>query len=395
MQQEDQAAAATLWHRPLPLPALTGLRGVAALWVVSFHMTSLLSKTFPDRAWIDSWIIPAHGWCGVDLFFVLSGFVLAHVHADEFGQLRGPAVVRFARLRFFRVYPVNGAVLLLILGLVVCDPVFASFYAHLGRGNLSAVAFAKTAAVATRWYLPGQGDWNQPVWSLSAEIIGYMAFPALAWLMLRRRLEAAGLVIAGGALGALASLQWAMGTIGTNDISQAGSVPRMMLCFVAGMAVQQSWRHAGPNSWLKRRGSVLAMSAGGAIVGLCFLPEGSAWMPFCFAALVLSGLAGGAGPLAGLLSGRVAMFLGRISFPLYLIHLTIFWWVDAHFHDALLTPVEIVALGIGAVAIAIALASVVHELVELPAHRLGRRLAGNVAVPERITAALQDGVIAR
>ena len=69
------------------LPALTGLRGLAALWVFVYHVF----KSFAgDGAGLfDNQAIPLlrEGWRGVDLFFVLSGFVIAHVHLRDFERL--------------------------------------------------------------------------------------------------------------------------------------------------------------------------------------------------------------------------------------------------------------------------------------------------------------------
>ena len=45
----------------------------------------------------------------------------------------------------------------------------------------------RTLTLTTRWFLPFDGDWNQPTWSLSVELLGYLAFPLLAFAAVRLR----------------------------------------------------------------------------------------------------------------------------------------------------------------------------------------------------------------
>ena len=112
----------------MKLPSLTGVRGIAALWVVLFHL----------QQYGDAFGLPAMtglpilrtGWAGVDLFFVLSGFVLMLVHERDFPCLAWAPAARFAWLRFFRVYPLATVVLLLILLLTLLDPGFTAYWAH-------------------------------------------------------------------------------------------------------------------------------------------------------------------------------------------------------------------------------------------------------------------------
>jgi peptidoglycan/LPS O-acetylase OafA/YrhL len=63
------------------IPSLTGLRGIAAIWVMLFHV-SLLAPLI-GAAWLGRIGVFPVGWVGVDLFFVLSGFILMWVHGAE------------------------------------------------------------------------------------------------------------------------------------------------------------------------------------------------------------------------------------------------------------------------------------------------------------------------
>ncbi len=100
----------------LSLPLLTPLRGMAALMVVLFHARLLL---FPQ--WMES--IAGHtqlienGYLWVDLFFILSGLVLAHVYGEAFARTpRTISYGRFLWLRLTRVYPLYLVTLLLLVG---------------------------------------------------------------------------------------------------------------------------------------------------------------------------------------------------------------------------------------------------------------------------------------
>ncbi len=110
------------------------------------------------------------------------------VHERDFPRLGWPPLLRFAWLRVLRVYPLATIVLLLIVVLTLVDRDFAANWAHGSvPPNLTASAFWRTLFLANRWWLPTDGDWNQPEWSLSVEIMGYAAFPFIALLATRLR----------------------------------------------------------------------------------------------------------------------------------------------------------------------------------------------------------------
>ena len=169
---------------PARLPALTGVRGLAALWVMSFHL-QFFGPAYGVE-WVKGMPIVPFGWAGVDLFFVLSGFVLMHAHQVDFIRPTLRATARFAILRVFRVYPLATVVLLLIAAMLATDPRFSAWYrdSH-DPADLTRVSFLRTLTLSTRWFPPFTGDWNQPTWSLSAEIVGYAAFPLLAFAAVR------------------------------------------------------------------------------------------------------------------------------------------------------------------------------------------------------------------
>jgi peptidoglycan/LPS O-acetylase OafA/YrhL len=329
------------------IPSLTGIRGVAALWVVLFHMRliepapEILKLPVVDQ-------IAGNGWVGVDLFFILSGFILMHTHIGDFAASPAEYAPSFYRSRFFRVFPLNAAVLFLIALLVAADPAFAP--------NLTATGFLKTLTLSTSW-LPVGGDWNEPVWSLSAEIVGYVAFPLLAYLVAKVKRPRLALGIAVSCILALLAQLAHRHSLGDNVIHGPTAMFRMGTEFTAGIALCRMRSLVAdfkPAKWFEF-GAVVAL------VGLLFVPRGQALTPFAFAALVYA-LSFKSGVIDRALSSGPAMFLGRISFPLYLVHLMPLAWL--RFHGG--------GWNIAYLAGMLAVSALLHKYVERPFTRLGR-----------------------
>lgn len=363
------------------IPSLTGLRGIAALWVMAFHLCKVAG---PHAVWAAHAGLLSFGWTGVDLFFVLSGFILMWVHGAQFARPTREALGRFALSRILRVYPLSLAVLALIVLLTWADPGFVAWYRAQDSDNFSLAALIRTALLATRWVTGGGGDWNEPTWSLSAEIIGYCAFPALAFVLTRCSARMA-MAIGAAALGSLAAFELLTGLAGSNPIDQIPALMRMGCGFIAGMAACRVRQVVGERSEnfgaLGSLGAVL-------VLGLAFqFKLGVLLAPAAFAVLI-SCLSLSAGALNGLLSSRPAQFLGRISFPLYLIHLTPLLWLSARIDIGALAPVQTAGLLAAYVAFCIASAWLLHRLVERPMHGWARRgFALNSAAPTVVQAA--------
>ena len=86
-----------------PLNALTGLRGFAALWVVSLHYGGEFNILLPATAGCN-WFTGA-GANAVPLFFILSGFILLHTYRARFEIFSWREYFRFIGLRLARIYP--------------------------------------------------------------------------------------------------------------------------------------------------------------------------------------------------------------------------------------------------------------------------------------------------
>jgi peptidoglycan/LPS O-acetylase OafA/YrhL len=168
------------------LPAVTGLRAVAALSVVFGHFGR---QALPHAAL--GYLEHAIYW--VDVFFVLSGFLLGYVSTTDRGLTRPPRQFLVARLA--RLYPAY------LLGLAMA----LFFFVHHAPTGGTLTAHAKTGVIVVAsllmlqsWVPNGQG-WNDPAWSLSAELFFYVVLAlVVTWLWprttTRQRLLGAGLL---------------------------------------------------------------------------------------------------------------------------------------------------------------------------------------------------------
>ena len=162
---------------------LTGIRLVAAVWVLLYHSQGpldaigLLSMpVLPDFIRV--------GRLGVDLFFALSGFILAHTYLSSLGErLKVDKSLKFLWLRLARIYPVH-LVMLLVAGFAV----FAQSIVNgeeLDRSWLNPWDFIKNLLLIQEWGSDPQRGWNFVAWSLSMEWLAYLIFPFMALVLWR------------------------------------------------------------------------------------------------------------------------------------------------------------------------------------------------------------------
>ena len=114
----DQTAVAPRPARRVEhLPSLTPLRGIAALWVVVFHFCWRFPNVRPD-----DYGVVREGYLAVDMFFVLSGFVISHVYKETFAR---ECTVRryfdFLKARIARIYPLHLVMLMVFLAAVALE----------------------------------------------------------------------------------------------------------------------------------------------------------------------------------------------------------------------------------------------------------------------------------
>ena len=283
------------------LKRLTGVRAVAAIFVVFFHFGDDFAVLFHPIRLLQT--VYRSGDVGVDLFFILSGFILSLNYLDAFDSFSPRKYLDFLRARLARVYPVHLFTLLLLGGLVLAA---RHYGVHVPAENHTRFTFFTNLFLVQIW--PGffRGlNWNLPAWSISAEWFVYLVFPFLALRIakVKKPIHWSGIFLAifivSSFFGARASLSW--------------SLLRVTCEFFAGCMLYRVYR-AGVRCPIKPwLAGLLSMSV--CIACMQFGVTKSLVLPFL--ALLIWGLA--AYP-DGLLSGRTAVYWGQVSYSLYMTH---------------------------------------------------------------------------
>jgi peptidoglycan/LPS O-acetylase OafA/YrhL len=258
----------------------------------------------------------AHGYLSVDLFFVLSGFVLAFAFGDKLGEDLSPA--RFILLRIRRLAPV------LVLGSVAAA-IGAAVADHFGGAGQLTVSALLVEALRNAFLIPRMGAGgmdafaiNPPTWSLFAEFWTNVVFAFVAPYLDRRRL------IFVVALGWLFIIIHAF-VNGSSDFGSSTStiivaIPRAMASFSCGVLIFRLRQ----DGMLARLPSINPLFLFGAWIAATLMPAVSYSAPFdvlqivVILPLMIALLARYEGK-----TPRWAIWLGKISYPLYATHAAI------------------------------------------------------------------------
>ena len=377
--------------------ALSGLRIVAALWVVLFHFRPLLAEAAPTASTALAPVLNA-GAQGVDLFFILSGFVLTWNYLDRMGESWSTrATLRFLWLRLARVWPVY----LVTMHLAAAWIIFTLYVGHipsLAVDELNATSWLRQVLLVQLWFQPyfDGSSWDGPAWSISAEWLAYLLFGALVLVVFRiaSATRARGLIW----LSILASLPPVLLLLASGVFYTPWSwLPRIVMQFIAGALACAAVRKLRLSDRARQAAGVASVLLGAAIVGGLYLldahPPGSIYdagglVDVLFVPLVLT-LAIGVGTLPAVLSTAVMVYLGHISFSLYMLHEIVHtaWnWAVMQF-DITLTPgwsAKFVVLGL--IVLACAGAALLYHFVEEPARRWMRRMVEQHDKPVTLSA---------
>lgn len=286
---------------------LTGIRFFAAAAVVWFHYRADLEAVFPPLRALATW--SGAGYLGVDLFFVLSGFILSYNYLPAFTRWDGPAYARFLGYRLARLYPVHLFTLALLVGLVGAAAL---------RGNLPASdgyslsSLAQNLLLIQAWFSQAH-SWNGPAWSISAEWFAYLLFPLAAVAI--NRVSTAGKAVVGAAVSFAAMLAvFALRGFLPHALLQIGG-EFLAGCFL-GRAYLLGFRTQVRWDWVVGA-ALLALLA--AIWGLVGLGWSLSLVAPLFGLLILSlALAQGRGVVW--LGRPWLLFWGEASYALYMTH---------------------------------------------------------------------------
>lgn len=361
---------------------LDGLRGVAAMMVVIFHICETWNGGDHSRQIIN------HGYLAVDFFFMLSGFVVAYAYDDRWHPKNNQprmTVWDFFKRRLIRLQPM--VVIANLLGALLfylsASPKIFPLVAGTSVPRLILVALIGCTVMPIPVSMDIRG-WQemQPLsgtaWSLFFEYIANIAYA----LGLRKASNRVLLLLA--AISAAALTHYLV-TTPRGDITGGWSLNQLelkigflRLCypFMAGMLLQRMHKR------IHVRNAFLWCSL--LLVFTFVLPRfgmyATGWRNGLYEALVIIlvypvVVAMGAGEqISGRVATRVCRFLGAISYPLYITHYSLIYIYTAKVYDGKLTPAQGVAWGVALFFTAIAIAYACLKLYDEPVRRwLNRR----------------------
>ncbi len=297
------------------LPSLTPLRGLAAVWVVVYHF-----NIWAPNAHLDALSpIISKGYLAVDLFFMVSGFVMSHVYHRAFMRDLPGNYFRFIGARIARLYPLH----VLILLLFVATALSSRTADYVATGDFSPIPLTGARSISAFFanLLMLQGvkaselSWNYPAWSISVEFMAYLLFPLLLPMIWQAspRLKAALAAILLGLLSYLMLL--------TNDYFNQWDGPTTLLrCmpeFILGMLMYSLFRSGRLRHWMTTDAAAIGLFA--ALLILLQTGTSDFLAVFLFALLILAAV-GNDGYTTGVLNAAPLLWLGELSYSLYLAH---------------------------------------------------------------------------
>lgn len=348
---------------------LDGLRGVAAVLVVLFHVFEVHSQGNHAKQFIN------HGYLAVDFFFLLSGFVLGYAYDDRWGRM---SLKDFFKRRIIRLQP------MIIIGSIIGALLFYfQDSPGLGWGGIHEVSIWKVLLVTAIGFtlIPvGKGldirGWNEmhplngPAWSLFFEYIANIIYA----LVLRRVSKFTLILLV--FIAASITIQYAftnpngdiIGGWSIDDLTQLRiGFTRLAFPFLAGLLLAR----IGKFRYTKNA----FLSASILLVVFLSMPhlggDNNIWNRLfeCFCLIILFPFViwlGAGGKIQGKKSSRACKFLGDISYPIYITHFPIVYVYMAWVTNNELTLEQSWPYALLAVVSAITVAYISMKFYDLP-----------------------------
>ena len=299
---------------------LDGLRGVAALTVVCFHIFEAFATSHLDQR-------INHGYLAVDFFFILSGFVMGYAYDDRWKTM---TVKEFIKRRFIRLHP------MVVIGAIIGAIMFYTQGCSVWDVSKISVAMLLIATLMNAFLIPatpgteirGVGEMyplNGPSWTLFFEYIGNLLYVFFIRKLPTKPLFA--LVILAG-MGLAVFAIWGpygdicVGYSLTGDNILGGSL-RLLFSFSAGLLISRVFKPIKKIKgafWIGGL-SIVILSAVPRIGGSENLWMNGLYDTICFAvAFPLLVYLGASGKTTDKITTRICKFMGDISYPLYMVH---------------------------------------------------------------------------
>lgn len=316
---ETQISAAAFVDTKPHYNILDGLRGVAAIMVVCFHLFEAFATSHLDQR-------INHGYLAVDFFFILSGFVIGYAYDDRWKKM---SVKEFLKRRFIRLYPmvvigaIIGGIMFYTQGCSAWDVSKVSITMLLVATFINVCLIPATPGTEIR----GVGEMyplNGPTWSLLFEFIGNILYAVFI-----RKLSTKALTVLVALAGCGLAIFAIWGPLGdicvgysiTGEDVTGGSL-RLLFSFSAGLLLARVFKPFNIKGafWICSI-AIIALAAVPRIGGSEHLWMNGMYDAIC--AIVLFPLivyVGASGKTTDKTTTRICKFLGDISYPLYMVH---------------------------------------------------------------------------
>lgn len=300
------------------IPSITPLKGIAALCIVACHYLGLIKLAQPKYDLQPKFLelLMDKGYLWVDLFFIVSGLVIFHVYHIRFSQgVNKDNYRQFLIARFARVYPLHLFTLLFLLALQLPIYLVEPQYAFSERYFPLIGIITNITLMGSFGNLPY--GWNDISWAVGAEWYTYMIFPFLLPLFLRN----SSLRILLNCLMPIFLLfglsKLSVASPNTLRLFKDYGFVRCLLDFILGIGIYQAYQ----KSWLRRilSRNYVFLLAWVWIITVILTGGHDAWTIPGFALLVISGVLN-RGKVSRILNMKELIFLGKISYSIYLIH---------------------------------------------------------------------------
>ena len=347
---------------------LDGLRGVAAILVVFYHIFEGFAFAQLENGAGDGLITTLnHGHIAMDFFFILSGFVISYAYDDRWTNM---GTWQFLKRRLVRLHP------MLVMGALIGAVAFAAVGFGKWDGTTASTGWVMTAMLLTIFMIPampgvpyevrGNGEMfplNGPAWSLFFEYVGNILYALVI-----RRLSTKILTILTVVLGCLHAWFFVGNVSGydmvgvgwtIDEVNFWGGLVRMLFPFTMGMLLARAFKpHKVKGAfWIC---SIILVT----LFAVPYIPSdskislNSLYEVICIAVIFPAVVWLGACGMCGNIAAKASRVLGEISYPLYIVHYPIMyifyaWLIEKKYYTLQSCPGMVVLVVLSSILLAL------------------------------------------
>jgi len=348
---------------------LTGLRGVAALYVCFYHI----------KLYIEPYVYPKVftfiqvGYLAVDFFFILSGFVIALTYFDKINTTSGRDILLFYSKRVARIYPLHLLLLLMYLSIPLVYVLTGRTMSGDERYGID--SFLMSLLLIQNWGLTNTLVWNIPSWSISTELFAYLMFPFIV-VTIRRinsHFQLRGLLLTIVSLFLLVALLYEYYEAeGLGQYITSLGVWRCLIGFTIGVLLWNFYH--GYKEWLATYSKILFYLGGAVLILGSYSKTYNYWYIHLSFSLLILGSIYYRNFVTAFCSTKVILWLGEISYSIYLIHYLVKDWFKILFLEGPSASLLWIA---GYLAVVLLLSHFTYKIVEMPGKRLVTKFINN------------------